>query len=85
MERAAEIRNAAAEMGHSLSTAHREMARQQKASLGAGRRKLRTDVTRFLGSARRQQQAVRADLQNAHDVWSAFTLSEATPAKKRKH
>jgi len=76
MERTAEIRNAATAMGAGLSTAHREMAKRQKGSLDAGRDKLRADVAGFLGSVRRHQQAVRADLVSARNVWSAFALGE---------
>lgn len=76
MKQTAEARNAAAEICPALSTAHRKMAKRQRASLDSSRRKLRTDVARFLGS-------IHADRMNARGIWSAFKLGSSAGAGGR--
>lgn len=61
------------------------MAKRQKSSLEAGRRKLAAEVTKLRASVRRHQQGVRADLMKAHEIWSAFKLGGPAGGMTRKH
>ncbi len=70
MNKAADLRNAAADAVAELASAHRRMAKQQKTALKSGRRKLRGDTARFVN-------AIHADRMKAHDIWSAFKLGGA--------
>ncbi len=63
VEQTRDFRNAAA-------NASQKMAKQQKASLDSGHRKLHANMTRVLG-------AIHADRMKAHEIWSAFKLGSA--------
>jgi hypothetical protein len=61
------------------------MAKRQRTSLEAGRRKLATEVEKLRGSIRRHQRAVRSDLVKAHEIWGDYKLSAAADGAMRRH
>ena len=69
--------DAAAQIVPAFARAHQKMAKQQKSSLEAGRRKLGTEVAKF-------RSAMQHDLMGAREIWSSFRMAEAPAAAKRK-
>lgn len=68
--RSVQLRDAAADAVVQLANAHRKMAKEQKAELKSGRRKLRATTSKVVG-------AMHADRMKAHEVWSDFKLGRA--------
>ncbi|MFZ1992155.1 MAG: hypothetical protein WAW96_20565 [Alphaproteobacteria bacterium] len=61
----AQLRNAAADAVSEVAKAHRKMAKQQKAALKSGHRKLHADTSKFVN-------AIHADRMKAHEIWSGL-------------
>jgi hypothetical protein len=67
---AAQLRNAAADAVSEVAKAQGKMAKQQKAALKSGHRKLHADTSKFVN-------AIHADRMKAHEIWSGFKFGSA--------
>lgn len=67
---AAALRDAAANAVSELASAQQKMAKQHRAALKSDRRKMHTDVTRFIN-------AMHADRMKAHEKWSSLRQGSA--------
>ncbi len=70
VEQTREFRNAAAQIVPALARAQQKMAKRQRASLEAGRRKLHANMSSVLG-------ALHADRMKAHEIWSGVKFGGA--------